>query len=155
VLHTTYVYKQLPLSPWEATKAAETWKGSVAPLCRTSRFARANQRLWLTSQLRDGGMGEILRQASGVLWFRGRPIRVAFELSVWSDSATIIGLRTLRLRPVMTTERYEASAYGILEGIASHLLSVASSEVHRPFYGALPQPAERMGAASHRRVATV
>jgi hypothetical protein len=101
VFRTTHDYKQLSLSYWEATKSAETWTGSSAPLCRTSQIILASERLCLTNQLREGGKDETLRQASGVLRFRGRRTRVAFELP-WSDSAALV--------------------HRIREGIASYLL---------------------------------
>jgi hypothetical protein len=88
VLSTTYSYKQLPLSPWEATKTAETWKGARAPFCPTSQIAGASQGiaphlLPVASVTRRSPAESIRSGPNGGLHFHFRHNAVK-----WSDPST-------------------------------------------------------------------
>jgi hypothetical protein len=122
VSQTTYISIRLPSSPLAASEAIDAWHQRQPKLWRRSHLVRSRHDLWLRSEFDGEGADPTqLRRTSGVLWLQGRPVRVEFELSVWSDSITTMAIRPVRLRPVAWSDRYARSVERSLSAIASEL----------------------------------
>jgi hypothetical protein len=69
----------------------------------------------------------------GVLWMKGRPIRVTLEFSIWSATVSELALRPARFAWPVRTERYVRWAAHVLEDVAGSVTGrVAVNPTHDP-----------------------
>ncbi|HEY5250344.1 MAG TPA: hypothetical protein VIJ09_01705 [Acidimicrobiales bacterium] len=59
-----------------------------------------------------------IRQTPGILWVRGLPGPIEFELSVWSPTVTTMAIRPRGLVSMVGRPSYHAAAYRAVQNIA-------------------------------------
>jgi len=118
-----YISKNIPLCPTEASGITDLWHRQLGEVSVGSRFVRAADRLWLSGEVRPGAHDQWpIRHIPGILWVRGRPVRVEFEISAWSATTTTVALRPQGWASIIDSERFGEAAYRAVEKVAGSLM---------------------------------
>jgi hypothetical protein len=120
---TAYISRNVTVCPAEAASLADEWQRRLGETAKGSRFIRSADRLWLRTELRPVDSNRLgVRQAQGLLWVGGRPVRIEFELTAWSTTETTVAIRPRGLRPVTGSQRFGAAAGRALDEVIQSLL---------------------------------
>jgi hypothetical protein len=115
---TTYISQKVPFAPAEAAAIADLWHARLGET-RWSHYVRGADRLWLGAELsRVHADRSGIREAPGILWVRGLPVPISFELSVWSTGMTSMAIRPRGRVPIVSRPSYDDAAYDALQNIA-------------------------------------
>jgi hypothetical protein len=130
---TAVISRTLLLRPAEAGGIAGLWHRGLDETSVGSRHVRAAAGLWLASDLVSVELDPLLglRRASGILWVRCRPVRIAFAVDAWSETETVVSIAPRALPSVVRTERYAAAASAALEVVANGLMQTNATVVAR------------------------
>jgi hypothetical protein len=136
-----YISENLPFCPAETAAIADLWHGRLDEANTWSHSVRATDRLWLGAELRrvtDDRFG--IRQTPGILWVGGLPVRISFELSVWSTGMTTMAIRPRGRASIAGGPSYVAAADRALRDITRAFVATRDSVgATKPSYRAVTE----------------
>ncbi len=125
---TAYISENLPLCPAEAAAIADVWHGGLGETTTWSHYVRGAERLWLGAELQRVGADRFgVRQVPGILWVRGLPVRIEFEMSAWSTGVTTMAIRPRGRLSIAGRSGYVEAAYRAVRDIARCFMETKES----------------------------